>query len=225
MPEQKTKPIYEEIINSIDYNSLSHEWLKTNVSYFSDKISLFDYQQEAVKNALKLLCYYFENLQKYQKTENELTNIERKKELFKEIMKYEKSIDSLGITDKNKLLFNKIKNYYPVIEENSREKIHFLHFVNRMSFWMATGSGKTIVLVKLIELLDNLKQSNLIPNNDILILTQRDDLIDQIKDSIKEFNKQSKKKIILWDLKKYDEVKRGNVFDIQRKHKYFYLSF
>ena len=212
--EQKIPLLYQDIVEEISYESLPSEWLSINLSSFSDNISLFDYQQEAVKNAIKLLYYYFNSLQKFQKGENELENIERKKKFFNEIRKFERELlDSLGITTKktNKLLFNKLKQYYPIIEENSHEKIHFLHFVNRMSFWMATGSGKTIILIKLIEILDKLKQSGLIPNNDILILTHREDLIDQIKQHVDEFNKKATRKIKVWDLKKYDDVKRGNV--------------
>ncbi len=211
---QKIPLLYQDIVEEISYESLPSEWLRISLSSFSDNISLFDYQQEAVKNAIKLLYYYFNSLQKFQKGEDNLANIERKKKFFNEIRKFEKDLlDNLGITTKktNKLLFSKLKQYYPVIEENSHEKIHFLHFVNRMSFWMATGSGKTIILIKLIELLDKLKQSMLIPDNDILILTYRKDLIDQIKQHIDEFNKKAIKKIKVWDLKKYDDVKRGNV--------------
>lgn len=212
--EQKIPLLYQDIVEELSYESLPSEWLRTNLSSFSDNISLFDYQQEAVKNAIKLLYYYFNSLQKFQKGETEEDNIERKKKFFNEIRKFERELaDSLGITTKktNKLLFNKLKQYYPIIEENSHEKIHFLHFVNRISFWMATGSGKTVILIKLIELLDSLKQSRLIPDNDILILTHREDLIDQIKQHIDEFNKKATRKIKVWDLKKYDDVKRGNV--------------
>ncbi len=209
---EKIPLLYQNIAEEIPYESLPAEWLRINLSSFSDSISLFDYQQEAVKNAAKILHYYFASLQKYEKNEGELENIERKKKLFNEIRKFERElVESLGIqSKKNKLLFNKLKQYYPVIGENSQERIHFLHFVNRMSFWMATGSGKTVILIKLIELLDSLKKAQLVPNNDILILTHRDDLIEQIKRHAEEFNKKASKKIMLWELNKYDEVKKSN---------------
>ena len=76
---------------------------------------------------------------------------------------------------------------------------------------MATGSGKTIDLIKLIEILDKLITSKLIPENDILILTHRDDLIDQIKEHIDEYNKMRSRRIKLWDLRRYADVKTGNV--------------
>lgn len=211
--EQKTPLLYQNIAEELSYEALPSEWTRIDLSTFSSDISLFDYQQEAIENATKLLYYYFCSLQKFQKGEDELTNIERKKKFFDEIRKFKRELlDSMGITNKkNKLLFNKLKEYYPIIKQNSYEKIPFLHFVNRMSFWMATGSGKTVVLIKLIALLDKLKQFKLIPNNDILILTYREDLIEQIKQHIKEFNKKATRKIKFWDLKEYDKVKRGAV--------------
>ena len=76
---------------------------------------------------------------------------------------------------------------------------------------MATGSGKTVILIKLIELLDRLKMAELIPDNDIMILTHRDDLVEQIKEHIQEFNQKSQRKIMVWDLRKFEDVKHGTV--------------
>ena len=210
---EKVPLIYQDLVEEITYESLPSSWIDHNLSSFSDKITLFDYQQEALKSAIKFLHYYFESLQKYHTQENQQEYIERKKKLYNEISKFNKKlIDSLGIINKNKkLLFNRLKEYYPIIEENSYEKIHFHNFVNRMSFWMATGSGKTIDLIKLIEILDKLITSKLIPENDILILTHRDDLIDQIKEHIDEYNKMRSRRIKLWDLRRYADVKTGNV--------------
>jgi type III restriction enzyme len=42
--------------------------------------------------------------------------------------------------------------YYSSGFEVSREGVYTHQIINRMSFWMATGSGKTLVIVKLIEL-------------------------------------------------------------------------
>ena len=205
--------IYQDLVEEVTYESLPSSWIDHNLSSFSDKITLFDYQQEALKSAIKFLHYYFESLQKYLPKENHTEYIERKKKLYNEISKYHKKLlDSLGIINKNnKLLFNKLKEYYLIIKENSHEKIHFLNFVNRMSFWMATGSGKTVVLIRLIEILDKLISSKLIPDNDILILTHRDDLIDQLKEHIDEYNKMRSRRIKLWDLRRYADVKTGNV--------------
>ncbi|CEG12110.1 Type III restriction protein res subunit [groundwater metagenome] len=212
--EEKQNPLlYQKIAEQISYESLPSEWTNLNLDTFSENIYLFDYQQDALKNAIKILHYYFESLEKFQNEENELTNIERKKKFFNEIKRGEEDLlETLGITNKkNKLLFGKIKQYYEIIQKNSYEKIHFLHFVNRMCFWMATGSGKTLVLIKLIDVLDKLKQRNLIPDNDILILTSREDLVDQLKKHIEKFNEKAERKIKVWDLTEYNNVKMGGV--------------
>jgi type III restriction enzyme len=213
MARDQVPLIYEEIAEDINFDSLPAEWIKTNLSSFSDKITLFDYQQESLRNSIKILYFYFENLQKFMKTESYQDSIERKKKFYNEIVKFEKElINSLGRTNKkDKPLFDSLKQYYPVTQENSHEKVSFLNFVNRMSFWMATGSGKSIVLVKLIEILDRLISDNIIPKNDILILTHRDDLINQIKEHINEFNKLGSRKIKLWELTQFENVKNGNV--------------
>ena len=218
--DTKIPLIYRDLVGELSFDTLPSEWININLISFSNSISLFDYQQSAIKNALLMLYTYYESLLKYNSAEDEKQNIERKKKLFNEIIRFgtkEKEIaESLGITNKkNVLLFNRIKQYYPITKENSHEKVNFLNFVNRMSFWMATGSGKTIVLIKIIEFLDKLIQNKCIPNNDILILTHREDLIKQIKEHIQEFNEKAIKKIKIWDLKQYDYVKRGNVLSFK----------
>jgi len=74
---------------------------------------------------------------------------------------------------------------------------------------MATGSGKTLVIVKLIELLSSLMKLKLIPQKDILFLTHRDDLIGQFKRHVEEFNegRMPSEKIMLYELKEYERVK------------------
>jgi len=72
--------------------------------------------------------------------------------------------------------------------ETPENEIPFEGIVNRMCFWMATGSGKTLVPVKLIEVLRGLILAGEIPPNDILVLTHREDLIEQLKRHVQEFN-------------------------------------
>jgi Type III restriction enzyme, res subunit. len=104
-----------------------------------------------------------------------------------------------------------------------------------MSFWMATGSGKTLVIVKLIELLSNLMKLGLIPQKDILFLTHRDDLIGQFKRHVEEFNegRMPSEKLELYELKEYGRVKtrlynptgipvfyyRADLFDTEQSEK------
>ncbi|MBU5689395.1 MAG: DEAD/DEAH box helicase family protein, partial [Candidatus Aenigmarchaeota archaeon] len=90
----------------------------------------------------------------------------------------------------------------------------FENFINRTAFWMATGSGKTLVIVKLIEVLKKLIDAGEIPKKDILFLTHREDLINQFKKHVEEFNELSIErglKINLKDLTEYEKVKRESL--------------
>jgi len=81
-----------------------------------------------------------------------------------------------------------------------------------MSFWMATGSGKSLVIIKLIQVLKGLIARGEVPLWDILILTYRDDLIQQLKRHVDDFNyANSEIYIRLRELKEYPEVKRQPV--------------
>jgi superfamily II DNA or RNA helicase len=80
-------------------------------------------------------------------------------------------------------------------------------FINRMCFWMATGSGKTLVIVKMIELLHHLMERGEIPAHDILVLAHRDDLLEQLRTHVEEFNAGGGLFIRLHELRDYAEVK------------------
>ncbi|HTW90273.1 MAG TPA: DEAD/DEAH box helicase family protein [bacterium] len=106
-------------------------------------------------------------------------------------------------------------------------EITFESIVNRMCFWMATGSGKTLVLVKLIEVLRGLILAGEIPPNDILVLTHREDLIEQLKRHVQEFNSSRNDLYIrLRELKEYAEAKRENpsLFGAREMTVFYYRS-
>jgi type III restriction enzyme len=79
-----------------------------------------------------------------------------------------------------------------------------------MGFWMATGSGKTLVLVKLLELLHLLMRREEVPVCDILILTHRDELLDQVHRAVAEYNHAPDAAVFieLRELRDYPEAKR-----------------
>lgn len=83
---------------------------------------------------------------------------------------------------------------------------------NRMGFWMATGSGKTLVIVKVIEMLSMLmKRGAIEEKKDILFLVYRDNLIDQFKKHVDEYNIHNPyKRINLFNLRDYENIKREN---------------
>lgn len=94
-----------------------------------------------------------------------------------------------------------------------------------MSFWMATGSGKTLVIVKLIELLGKLIKSKDIPEKDILFLAHRDDLIEQFKTHVDEYNSFNfSSRINLKSLKEYDQVKRESSLFANNEITVFYYK-
>jgi len=77
---------------------------------------------------------------------------------------------------------------------------------------MATGSGKTLIIVKLIELLGQLIAKGEIPTNDILFLAHREDLLQQFKTHVDEFNSFNfDTRINLKNLRDYESVKREKV--------------
>ncbi|MEJ5305657.1 MAG: DEAD/DEAH box helicase family protein [Ignavibacteria bacterium] len=187
----------QNIVESINWDNLPAEWINFDLASFSKDKTLFDYQQNALRNGIKALYKFY-------------LDSEANKEKFYELYKingFQENLDLDLKNGKHQKIFDEFINDYK-IEDN---KIEFYHFINRMSFWMATGSGKTLVIVKLLEILGNLISSNQIPAKDILFLTYREDLIEQFKRHIEEFNYSNNSVFInLYDLKNYDLIKREN---------------
>ncbi|MFZ8786515.1 DEAD/DEAH box helicase family protein, partial [Thermocrinis sp.] len=167
------------------------EWYAVDPFRFSREKVLFDHQREALESAVKgLYCFYG-------------LYGGSKREFFEGVYG--------GVLPEVFPVENKraIELYYSAGFEVSREGVYTHQIINRMSFWMATGSGKTLVIVKLIELLNNLISLGLIPQKDILFLTHRDDLIGQFKRHVEEFNegRMPNEKLELYELKDYERVK------------------
>ncbi|WP_347295359.1 DEAD/DEAH box helicase family protein, partial [Helicobacter typhlonius] len=78
--------------------------------------------------------------------------------------------------------------------------------MNSASFWMATGSGKSIVMIKLIALLHDLFALENLPSIPIMLLVPNDKILEQFKAHIKEYNTYQSKTITLKDLKDYESV-------------------
>ena len=80
--------------------------------------------------------------------------------------------------------------------------------VNRMGLWMATGSGKTLVIIKTIEMLALLMGRANVPKRDLMFLAYRDVLLEQFKQHVAEYNASNPRVIInLVDLKDYERTK------------------
>jgi superfamily II DNA or RNA helicase len=195
-----SKLYLQNIVDDISFENLPAKWQGFDFSRFSKDKTLFDFQKQGSQNALKGLWLYFKdrNANKqslfthYQANDfTENFDYDLKKREGKKTAKY------LQEYDKD----------YPAVDS----KIPFAHFINRMSFWMATGSGKTLIIVKLIELLGKLIAEKELPTRDILFLAHRDDLLDQFKNHVEEFNSFNfDTKINLKNLRDYESVKREN---------------
>jgi superfamily II DNA or RNA helicase len=202
------KTSLERIIDDIPFDNLPANWNSFDLSSFSKQKKLWDYQQRSVVNSLKVLWKYYEDSADYSPNERNETNRERKRN-FNQLYRGNGQDEDLDIQLKNsRNILNLLGDYYPVSDEG---KISYEHFLNRACFWMATGSGKTLVIIKLIELLQELIKRSEIPGNDILVLTHRDDLIEHLKDHLREFNACNSGLFInLRELREYSEAKRDN---------------
>ena len=174
-----SKLILQNIADDISFDTLPVFWREFDLKSFSKEKTLYDFQEKALENALKVLWLYYGDKFNYKEKEDLQVNNERKKTLFE---LYHDRLDRDFSYDLEKKEGKKAANllqegYYPVVSN----KIGFENFINRMAFWMATGSGKTLVIVKLIELFKKLIENKEIPANDILFLTHREDLLDQFK--------------------------------------------
>ena len=194
------------------FGDLPANWNSFDLEKFSKTKKLWDYQQKAVKNAITILWKYFEDFADYQEDERVEINQERKRKFFKWYKDngLEEKLD-IKLDKRKRNIYNLLTEYY----QQEDNKIPYENFINRMCFWMATGSGKTLVIIKLIQILKELMERKEIPSYDILFLTHRDDLIEQLKKHVDEFNYTNETKIDLRELKEYPEVKRQrNLFGI-----------
>jgi hypothetical protein len=179
---------------------LPEKWQGFDFVRFSNDKTLFAFQQNALKNALRGLWLFFKD----KNADKQSLFNHYKLNGFEENFDYDLKKKQDSKTAKYLLEYDKD---YPG-EDN---KISFAHFINRMSFWMATGSGKTLIIVKLIELLGQLIAKGEIPKNDILFLAHREDLLEQFKNHVDEFNSFNfDTKINLKNLRDYESVKREN---------------
>ena len=207
-PTMENTIILQKIVNQ--YNSTSEEYYVVDTEKFSPQKSLFDYQQKAIENAIKALYLFYEQ------------DKGDKKNFFERFV-----YNGLDFNYNTKITNEKTARLLEEFDfEIENGYLPFSQIINRMSFWMATGSGKTLIIVKLIELLGKLMKNGLIPTKDIMFLTHREDLIQQFKKHVDEFNRlrDINEKIKLYDLKDdYGKVKTG-LFGNQGISVYYYRS-
>ena len=208
----------------LQFADLPPAWQDHELEIFSPSKRLWDYQQEALQYALKALWKYYEDCRDFVPGEPEATNEERKKGLWRWYRDNGIDVDlDIPLKRQKRDVYALLEEYYSVEDE----RISYRNFINRMGFWMATGSGKSLVLIKLIEALWRLMQRSEIPPYPVLVLTARDDLLDQLKTHVGEFNEgRSDFRIHLEDLKAFPNRQRMffPIVDAQGLTVFFYRA-
>lgn len=196
------------------YEALPANWNTFDLERFSPGKRLWDYQTNALKLALGVLWKFYDDFEDFTPGEADSTDAKRRERLaewYQDSMyltKKERETLNLSLKKAKRPLRELVNEFFPLDEEEP--VLDFQHLCNRMGFWMATGSGKTIVLVKLLELLHLLMRREEIPVNDVLFLTCREDLIEQFQKTIWEYNHAPDclVHIELRELREYPEAKR-----------------
>ncbi|MCQ2941937.1 DEAD/DEAH box helicase family protein [Helicobacter pylori] len=157
----------EEELNT---NEINEPLEMLDFKSFDNNKELLDYQQQALINAFRVLVAYFRDFK------------ENKKEFY---AFYQKHYSFANCDFAKKKLNPLLKNSFKV--ENGCVK--FENFINRLAFYMATGSGKTIVIIKLVELLSVAIRMGLIPKKNIMFFSANENLIQQFKKEIEKYNR------------------------------------
>ncbi|GFN23718.1 DEAD/DEAH box helicase family protein [Thermanaeromonas sp. C210] len=204
------RTLLREMVEDLPLEELPASWKGLELTRFSAGKDLWDYQQAALENALKVLWKYFEEALDYGEGEEvEGASRRRKQAFFRWYRDRGPDTDlSIHLRRENRALARLLAEYYPCAGGDGL-RLSYEHFINRMGFWMATGSGKTLILIKLIEILHTLIRRREVPPGDFLILTHREDLIRQLRDRVEEFNQTGDIKIDLQELRDYPDMKRN----------------
>ncbi|PUB92858.1 restriction endonuclease subunit R [Helicobacter pylori] len=157
----------EEELNT---NEINEPLEMLDFKSFDNNKELLDYQQQALINAFRMLAAYFRDFK------------ENKKEFY---AFYQKHYSFAHCDFAKKKLNHLLKSHFKV--EN--HCVRFENFINRLAFYMATGSGKTIVIIKLVELLSVAIRMGLIPKKNIMFFSANENLIKQFEKEIEKYNR------------------------------------
>ncbi|WP_181228187.1 DEAD/DEAH box helicase family protein [Helicobacter pylori] len=169
---------------------------------FDNNKELLDYQQQALINAFRMLTAYFRDFK------------ENKKEFY---AFYQKHYSFANCDFTKKKLHPLLKNHFKV--EN--HCVSFENFINRLAFYMATGSGKTIVIIKLVELLSVAIRMGLIPKKNIMFFSANEHLIKQFEKEIEKYNR-NKDYFKQIDFKNLKSVKNKDFYHASKDFALFY---
>ncbi len=192
MAKKKDLTSYNEIFvaqklaeDELNTNEINEPLEKLDFKSFDNNKELLDYQQQALINAFRMLVAYFRDFK------------ENKKEFY---AFYQERYSFANCDFTHKKLNPLLKSHFKV--ENQR--VSFENFINRLAFYMATGSGKTIVIIKLVELLSVAMGMGLIPKKNVMFFSANENLIKQFEKEIEKYNrgKDFSKQIDFKNLKK-----------------------
>ncbi|WP_231247438.1 DEAD/DEAH box helicase family protein [Helicobacter pylori] len=177
MAKKKDLTSYNEIFvaqklaeDELNTNEINEPLERLDFKSFDSNKELLDYQQQALINAFRMLVAYFRDFK------------ENKKEFY---AFYQERYSFANCDFTNKKLNHLLKSHFKV--ENQR--VSFENFINRLAFYMATGSGKTIVIIKLVELLSVAMGMGLIPKKNIMFFSANENLIKQFEKEIEKYNR------------------------------------
>ncbi len=151
-------------------NEINEPLERLDFKSFDNNKELLDYQQQALINAFRMLVAYFRDFK------------ESKKAFY---AFYQEHYSFANCDFTHKKLNPLLKDYFKV----KNHCVSFENFINRLAFYMATGSGKTIVIIKLVELLSMAMGMNLIPKKNIMFFSANENLIKQFEKEIEKYNK------------------------------------
>ncbi|GAA9974141.1 DEAD/DEAH box helicase family protein [Helicobacter pylori] len=177
MAKKKDLTSYNEIFvaqklaeDELNTNEINEPLERLDFKSFDNNKELLDYQQQALINAFRMLVAYFRDFKG------------SKKEFY---AFYQEHYSFANCDFTNKKLNPLLKGYFKV--EN--HCVSFENFINRLAFYMATGSGKTIVIIKLVELLSVAIRMGLIPKKNIMFFSANEHLIKQFEKEIEKYNR------------------------------------
>ncbi|MGT0077042.1 DEAD/DEAH box helicase family protein [Helicobacter pylori] len=177
MAKKKDLTSYNEIFvaqklaeDELNTNEINEPLERLDFKSFDSNKELLDYQQQALTNAFRMLVAYFRDFK------------ENKKGFY---AFYQEHYSFANCDFTNKKLNPLLKSHFKV--ENQR--VSFENFINRLAFYMATGSGKTIVIIKLVELLSVAMGMGLIPKKNIMFFSANENLIKQFEKEIEKYNR------------------------------------
>jgi len=204
-------PILERIAASQSYEALPEIWRIPGVAEFSEGKRLYDYQQDALKKAVRALWLYYGGA---------ADNLARKQAFAGLYQAHGQHPDAefsipqfASNADRNRGKLNPVFRILSGLLPPQGERIPYHQIINRMCFWMATGSGKTLVMVKLIEVLWRLMRHGEIPGHRILLLAPSDYLLGQIRSTVEEFNAAGGLRIALLPLRGGEHLRQGVLGD------------